>query len=89
MKSLVNFENMMLLSAFNNLISIARSNVEFDDTLIRLSDTVSRVTTVEQRQALADFSSVMEIYDAYSDENLENIAQLMLELANDIESLNE
>lgn len=88
MKSLVNFENMMLLHAFNNLITVARRNAEFDDTLARLSDTVTRVTTEEQRQALADFSSVMEIYDAYSDENLEKIAQLMLELVNDIESLN-
>lgn len=89
MKSLVNFENMMMLHAFNNLISVARSNVEFDDTLIRLSDTISRVMTVDQRRALEDFSLVMEDCDAYSDENILKIAQLMLKLANDIEALNE
>lgn len=89
MKSLVNFENMMLLHAFNNIALVARGNEEFDDSLIRFSNAVKDVVTDEQRQMLSDFSVLMEDYDCFSDENLKRLVGLMVSLANDIEALNE
>lgn len=86
MSSVMNMENAMLLSAFNNIIASAKLNPD-SGNLERLSKAVEDATTPEQRFTLSVYTEVMEYFPTYSDENVEYIVSKIVGLINQIESV--